>query len=74
MSLHKHFPVSPYALLDPQERWFPAAEEMRATAYEKLIPPLVANIRIEVKAWRDAGSGGQGNPAFPLHQYRRARN
>jgi type III restriction enzyme len=54
MALHAAFPSSPYALLEPDQRWFPAAEELR-TAYEKLLPPLVAKIRIEVKAWRDSG-------------------
>jgi len=58
MALHPNFPSSPYAVLDPQERWFPAAEQLRATAYDKLIPPLVANIRGEVKTWRDSGYAG----------------
>lgn len=48
MALHPSFPRSPYQILSPDVRWFPAAEEMRATAYEKLLPPLVANIRREV--------------------------
>lgn len=55
MALHPHFPTSPYEELDPATRWFPAAEELRESAYEKLVPPLVARIREEVKAWRDAG-------------------
>ena len=42
MALHSSFPVDPYAPLVSGERWFPAAEELRATAYEKLLPPLVA--------------------------------
>lgn len=58
MALHPHFPADPYAPLLPDERWFPAAEELRATAYEKLLPPLVAKIREEIKAWRDAGYKG----------------
>lgn len=58
MALHPNFPSSPYKVLDPQERWFPAAEELRSTAYEKLLAPLVANIRSEVKSWRDAGYAG----------------
>lgn len=58
MALHPHFPADPYAPLLPDERWFPAAEELRATAYEKLVPPLVAKIREEIKAWRDAGYKG----------------
>lgn len=55
MALHPNFPRSPHELLPPDLRWFPAAEELRGTAYEKLLPPLVAKVREEVKAWRDAG-------------------
>ena len=58
MALHPNFPSSPYAVLDPQVRWFPADETLRANSYEKLLPPLVANIRAEVKAWRDSGYVG----------------
>src|SRR3984957_4262400 len=52
MALHPNFPRSPYEILAPELRWFPAAEELRSTAYEKLLPPLVAKIREEVEAWR----------------------
>ncbi|MFZ1548671.1 MAG: DEAD/DEAH box helicase family protein [Candidatus Nitrotoga sp.] len=55
MALHPEFPQSPYAELLPDQRWFPAAEELRSSAYEKLLPPLVAKIRTEVSAWRSAG-------------------
>ncbi len=58
MALHPNFPRSPYETLKPDLRWFPAAEELRSTAYEKLLPPLVANVREGVKAWRDAGYAG----------------
>lgn len=58
MALHKEFPRSPYEVLNPDLRWFPAAEELRSTAYEKLLPPLVAKVREEVKAWRDAKYAG----------------
>ena len=58
MALHPNFPRSPYELLPPELRWFPAAEELRSTAYEKLLPPLVAKVREEVKIWRDAGYAG----------------
>lgn len=58
MALHPNFPLSPYDTLNPDLRWFPAAEEMRSTAYEKLLPPLVAKVREEVKAWRDDGYKG----------------
>ena len=58
MALHPEFPLSPYHELLPEQRWFPAAEELRATAYEKLLPPLVAKIREEVKVWRDQHYAG----------------
>jgi hypothetical protein len=54
MALHPHFPADPYAPLLPDERWSPAAEELRATAHEKLLPPLVAKICDEIEAWRDS--------------------
>lgn len=52
MALHPNFPKSPYAPLIPEQRWFPADETLRATAHEKLLPPLVAKIRQDVHAWR----------------------
>lgn len=55
MALHPDFPISPYEILAPGVRWFPAPEDARSTAYEKLLPPLVANIRDEVTAWRAKG-------------------
>lgn len=58
MALHPNFPQSPYAILPPGLRWFPAAEELRSTAYEKLLPPLVAKVRDEVSAWRAEGYAG----------------
>jgi type III restriction enzyme len=58
MALHPEFPLSPYETLEPAYRWFPAAEELRSTAYEKLLPSLVASVREEVKAWRDADYAG----------------
>ena len=48
MALHPDFPISPYAPLLPEQRCFPADETLRATAYEKLLPPLVAKIREEI--------------------------
>lgn len=58
MAMHPNFPRSPYAILQPDQRWFPAAEDLRSTAYEKLLPPLVAKIREEVSIWRAAGYPG----------------
>ncbi len=49
MALHKDFPQSPYAILDPGIRWFPADEPLREISMEKLMPPLVAELRRKVK-------------------------
>ena len=45
MALHKDFPTSPHAILDPDVRWFPADEVLRESGMEKLMPPLVVNLR-----------------------------
>jgi len=58
MALHPDFPTSPYAPLVPEQRWFPADEALRSTAYEKLLPPLVAKVREEVHSWRNNGYDG----------------
>lgn len=55
MALHPEFPVSPHAILDPAIRWFPADEALRTSSFEKLMPPLVPELRKQVKAWRDSG-------------------
>jgi type III restriction enzyme len=55
MALHKDFPESPYAILDPAMRWFPADEALREISMEKLMPPLVSQLRKKVKEWRDNG-------------------
>jgi len=55
MALHQDFPDSPYVILDPEIRWFPADEALRETSAEKLMPPLVPELRKQVKAWRDSG-------------------
>jgi type III restriction enzyme len=58
MALHKDFLASPHAILDPAIRWFPADEALRASSFEKLLPPLVPELRKQVKAWRDSGYTG----------------
>jgi type III restriction enzyme len=58
MALHKDFPQSPHAILDPALRWFPADEALRETSMDKLMPPLVPNLRKKVKEWRDRGYAG----------------
>lgn len=66
MALHPVFPESPYELLHPEHRWFPADEQLRETAYEKLLPPLVARIRGEVSDWRAAGYAGAATTSQAL--------
>ena len=69
MALHPNFPKSPYAPLIPEQRWFPADETLRATAYEKLLPPLVAKIRTEVCSWRNQGYPGASSTSASLLRY-----
>ena len=58
MALHPEFPSSPHAILNPEVRWFPADEALRETATDKLMPPLVAQVRKKVKAFRHSGYAG----------------
>ena len=58
MALHPDFPESPHEIIDPSVRWFPADEALRDTDYGKLLPPLVHEIRKEVKVWRDNSYSG----------------
>ena len=66
MAIHPKLSESPYDVLQPEHRWFPAAEELREKSYEKLLPPLVAKIRDEVKAWRDADYKGASETSLSL--------
>jgi type III restriction enzyme len=66
VALHPELPTSPYAILNPDQRWFPADEALRATAYEKLLPPLVAKIRTEVSRWRESGYKGASVTSMAL--------
>lgn len=58
MALHPKFPKSPYEVLEPEYRWFPADEALRTQGYEKLLPPLVAELRKAVKTWRNSNYEG----------------
>lgn len=58
MALHPNFPESPYTIIDPAIRWFPADEALRETSSDKLMPPLVSKLRKKVKEWRDSGYAG----------------
>jgi hypothetical protein len=66
MALHKNFPDSPHAILDPEVRWFPADEALRETSFEKLLPPLVPELRKQVKAWRDKAYKGASETSRSL--------
>ncbi len=43
----------PFRILAPTERWFPAQNQIDKNDYEKLLPPLVNEIRLAVAEWRD---------------------
>ncbi len=66
MALHKDFPKDPYAILDPGIRWFPADEDLRDKGYEKLLPPLVADLRKQVREWRDKQYAGASDTSKAL--------
>jgi len=67
MALHKNFPKDPYAILDPNIRWFPADEDLREKgAIQKLLPPLVAGLREKVKEWRDKNYEGASDTSKSL--------
>ena len=58
MALHRDFPDSPHAILDPEIRWFPADEALREISADKLMSPLVYQLRCKVKEFRDSGYVG----------------
>ena len=66
MALHPDFPSSPHAILDPSVRWFPADESLRDSSMDKLMPPLVPQLRRKVKEWRDSGYVGATNTSKSL--------
>ncbi len=66
MALHPNFPKSPYEVLDPATRWFPADESLREQVYDKLIPPLVAELRKKVRDWRLTGYDGASETSKAL--------
>ena len=66
MALHQDFPQSPHTILDPGIRWFPADETLRESSMEKLMPPLVAELRRKVKEFRDGGYTGAADTSRSL--------
>jgi type III restriction enzyme len=69
MALHKDFPKDPYAILNPEIRWFPADEDLREKGFEKLIPPLVADLRKRVFEWRQHNYEGASETSKALLQW-----
>ena len=66
MTIHKDFPASPFEILDPKIRWFPADEALRESSYEKLLPPLVHKLREQVNTWRTNGYPGASETSKSL--------
>ena len=66
MGLHSDFPESPYAILDPSIRWIPEDKMRRETDINKLIPPLVEQLRVKVKEFRDDGYSGASDTSKSL--------
>jgi type III restriction enzyme len=58
MAIHPDLPKSPYEILAPKVRWFPADESLRDATMDKLMPPLVVNLRKAVKSFRDSNYDG----------------
>lgn len=66
MALHPDFPKSPYAIPDPDIRWFPADEALREHGYEKLLPPFVTSLRRKVQEWRTENYVGASATSLAL--------
>jgi type III restriction enzyme len=58
MPLPRDFPADPYALLAPDQRWYPGDQVALETTRAALIPPLVDKVRRAVTEWRKAGYEG----------------
>jgi type III restriction enzyme len=66
MALHPDFPCSPYDIVDPNTRWFPADEALRESSYKKLLPTLVHELREKVAGWRDSSYEGVADTSISL--------
>lgn len=49
MAIHPSFPTSPYEILEPDLRWFPADEALRKSSYDRLLLLLVHKNRLAEK-------------------------
>ena len=66
MALHPDFPESPHAIIDPTVRWLPDQALLQEIAYGMLLPPLVHEIRKQVKVWRDDNYSGASETSKAL--------
>lgn len=66
MALTPEFPKSPFEILDPSLRWFPADESLRESSAEKLMPPLVSAIRLKVHEFRASDYEGASKTSKSL--------
>ena len=62
MPLPPNFPASPHIILDPDQRWLPGERDQRM---DKL-PPLVQELRQQVKEWRDNSYQGATDTSISL--------
>lgn len=69
MGLHPKFPDSPFVVVPPEHRWFPADEELRERRMDQLLPPLVPELRKRVQAWRNDGYRGATETSRNLLQW-----
>jgi type III restriction enzyme len=67
MALDKKFPKDKFQVAPAKTRWFPAEEDLREKGgYERLLPPLVAQLREEVQEWREGGYEGASETSKAL--------
>ena len=66
MALHRDFPESPHAIIDPKVRWLPDQSLLFGMEYGMLLPPLVQKIREQVKMWRDNNYSGASETSKAL--------
>jgi type III restriction enzyme len=64
--LHSAFPSSPFEILEPAIRWFPAEESLRESSLDKLLPPFVAELRKAVKKFRGNNYSGASQTSRSL--------
>ena len=69
MALDSKFPRHPFDLINPDHRWYPGPEALGDKGREKLLPPLVNNIRKDVYAWRESDYQGVSDVSKSLLNY-----